>query len=66
MTWEQPPRMPLNVGAGWSRKSRRAMRHRTHVPNERVDLLGVALVALIILAPALGAIVYAVTGWVHP
>ena len=61
MTWEQPPRMPLNVGAGWSRESRRAMR-----ANERVDLLGVALVALIILAPALGAIVYAVTGWVHP
>jgi len=53
--------MPLNVGAGWSRESRRAMR-----ANERVDLLGVALVALIILAPALGAIVYAVTGWVHP
>jgi len=53
--------MPLNVGAGWSRESRRAMR-----ANERVDLLGVALVALIILAPALGAIVYAFTGWVHP
>ena len=66
MTWEQPPRMPLNVGQGWSRESRRAMRRNAHDPNDRVDLLGRALIVLIVLAPALGVIAYVVTGWVHP